>query len=98
MRILLIEDERRVAEAISKNLKAESFAVDIARTGSEGEYLAKVNEYDVIILDLMLPDQDGWVTCDQLRRDGVLTPILMLTALNDVSDKIKGLESGADDY
>ncbi len=98
MRILLIEDERRVAEAISKNLKAESFAVDIARTGSEGEYLAKVNEYDVIVLDLMLPDQDGWVTCDQLRRDGVLTPILMLTALSDVSDKIKGLESGADDY
>lgn len=98
MRILVIEDDKKIASAISKNLKAESFAVDIASDGSEGEFQAKTNDYDVIILDLMLPGQDGWTTCGNLRNDGILTPILMLTALDDVSDKIRGLNSGADDY
>jgi len=98
MRVLIIEDDKKVAETISRNLKAESFAVDIARDGTSGEYLAKTNDYDVIILDLMLPDQDGWVTCEHLRVGGLLTPILMLTALDDVTDKIRGLDSGADDY
>jgi len=98
MRILLIEDEKHIAGAIAKNLKTEAFAVDIARDGETGEELAKINDYDVIVLDLMLPGQDGWTTCDHLRRDGILVPILMLTALDDVSDKVRGLESGADDY
>lgn len=98
MRILIIEDERKIADTIAKNLKSESFAVDIAYDGESGEFQAKTNDYDVIILDLMLPDQDGWTTCEHLRRDGVLTPILMLTALDDVTDKIRGLDSGADDY
>jgi DNA-binding response OmpR family regulator len=98
MRILVIEDDRKVAAALAKNLKAESFAVDIAENGASGEEMGFVNEYDVIILDIMLPDQDGWATCQNLRRQGVLTPILMLTALDDVSDKIRGLETGADDY
>ena len=66
--------------------------------GVTGEELAKINDYDVIILDLMLPEQDGLTTCRNLRRDRVLTPVLMLTALDDVSDKIKGLDGGADDY
>ena len=98
MRVLLVEDEKQVADAIAKNLKAEAFAVDIARDGENGEELAKINDYDVIVLDLMLPGQDGWETCNHLRRDGVLVPILMLTALDDVSDKVRGLDSGADDY
>ncbi len=98
MRVLVIEDDRRIAETIAKNLRAESFAVDIARDGESGEETAKINDYDVIILDLMLPGQDGWATCRNLRRDNILTPILMLTALDDVSDKIEGLDSGADDY
>lgn len=98
MRILLIEDDKRVAAAISKNLRAESFAVDIASNGAEGESLAHINEYDVIVLDIMLPGQDGWITCEHLRRDNVLTPILMLTALTDVDDRIHGLNGGADDY
>lgn len=98
MRVLIIEDDKKVAETIAKNLKSESFAVDIAGDGETGEFQAKTNDYDVIILDLMLPDQDGWVTCQHLRGDDVLTPILMLTALDDVSDKIRGLDSGADDY
>jgi len=98
MRVLIIEDDRKVAATVGRNLKAESFAVDVAGDGASGESLAKTNDYDVIVLDLMLPDQDGWETCSHLRRDGVLTPILMLTALDDVTDKIRGLESGADDY
>jgi len=98
MRILLIEDDKKIANALSKNLKAESFAVDVASDGATGEELAKINDYDVIILDIMLPGQDGWTTCNNLRRDKILTPILMLTALGDVSDKIRGLDSGADDY
>jgi DNA-binding response OmpR family regulator len=98
MRVLLVEDEKHVAEAIAKNLKAEAFAVDIARDGETGEELAKINDYDVIVLDLMLPEQDGWTTCDHLRRDRIMVPILMLTALDDVNDKVRGLDSGADDY
>ncbi len=98
MRILLIEDDNRLATSLSKSLRAEGFAVDVARDGVSGEELAKVNENDVIILDVMLPKQDGWTTCANLRREKILTPILMLTALDDVEDKIKGLDSGADDY
>ena len=98
MRVLLIEDDRRVSAALAKNLRTEAFAVDIAADGESGEELARINDYDVVILDLMLPGQDGWTTCRNLRRDGFLTPILMLTALDDVRDKIQGLDSGADDY
>ena len=98
MRVLLIEDDRHVADAVAKNLRAEAFAVDLARDGETGEEFAKINDYDVVVLDLMLPRQDGWTTCDNLRRDGILVPILMLTALDDVSDKVRGLNSGADDY
>jgi DNA-binding response OmpR family regulator len=98
MRVLLIEDDRKVSASIVKNLKAEGFAVDAAPDGRKGEELAQVNEYDVVLLDILLPYQDGWTTCRNLRRAGVLTPILMLTALDDVDDKIRGLDSGADDY
>jgi DNA-binding response OmpR family regulator len=98
MRILLIEDDSKLSASIAKHLRAESFAVDIASDGKQGEEYALVNEYDVILLDIMLPHQDGWTTCRNLRRMKVLTPILMLTALDDVNDKIKGLDSGADDY
>jgi two-component system OmpR family response regulator len=98
MRILLIEDDSKVSASIAKHLRAESFAVDIAGDGKKGEECAHINEYDVILLDIMLPHQDGWTTCKNLRRAHVLTPILMLTALDDVDDKIRGLNSGADDY
>ena len=98
MRILLIEDDRKIAAALSKSLRAESYAVDNAGDGMSGEELASVNDYDVIILDVMLPRQDGWQTCRNLRHGGILTPILMLTALDEVGDRIKGLDTGADDY
>lgn len=98
MRILLIEDDPKLAASVAKNLRAESYAVDIGPDGLRGEEMAKVNEYDVILLDVLLPRQDGWVTCQHIRQAKVLTPILMLTALDDVEDKIRGLDSGADDY
>lgn len=98
MRILLIEDSKKAAEAIAKGLRSEGYAVDIVFDGVVGEELAKINDNDIIILDLMLPHQDGWTTCANLRKQNILTPILMLTALGTVEDKIKGLDSGADDY
>lgn len=98
MRILLIEDDKKIAAAVSKSLRAEGHAVDVAYDGIQGEELAQVNDNDVIILDVMLPKQDGWTTCNNLRRQKIVTPILMLTARDDVTDKIKGLNTGADDY
>lgn len=98
MRVLLIEDDRKISDALFRDLRGEGYAVDTAGDGEKGEYLAKINDYDLIILDIMLPKQDGLQTCANLRSAKVLTPILMLTALDDVSDKIAGLDRGADDY
>lgn len=98
MRILVIEDERKVAEFIRKGLEEQAYAVDIASDGKEGERLAGFNEYDLVILDVLLPKQDGWTTCSNIRSNGVKTPILMLTSLGETEDKVKGLDSGADDY
>lgn len=98
MRILLIEDDKKIAAAISKSLKAEGYAVDVAYDGVKGEELALVSDNDLIILDVLLPLQDGWTTCANLRKQKVVTPIIMLTALQDVNDKIRGLDCGADDY
>ena len=98
MRILLIEDDKKITAALNRGLKSEGYAVDNAADGITGQELAEINNYDLIILDIMLPKQDGWQTCAKLRGNKILTPILMLTALDDVSDKIKGLDQGADDY
>lgn len=98
MRILIVEDDAKIATIISRLLKANGYAVDIATNGIDGEELASVNDNDVIILDIMLPGQDGLVTCANLRKAGVLTPILMLTALDGVDDRVAGLDTGADDY
>ncbi len=98
MRVLLIEDDKKISDALCRDLRSEGYAVDTAGDGEKGEYLAKISDYDLIILDIMLPRQDGLQTCTNLRKDKVLTPILMLTALDDVSDKITGLDLGADDY
>lgn len=98
MRILLIEDDERLSNSIPEMLRSNGHAVDVARDGLLGEEYAAVNLYDAILLDVMLPKQDGWTTCRNLRKSGVLTPILMLTALGDVDDRIRGLDTGADDY
>ncbi|RMG62085.1 MAG: DNA-binding response regulator [Calditrichaeota bacterium] len=98
MRILVIEDEKEVASFVRRALEAESHAVDVAHTGREGEELAWSEPYDLIILDIMLPDYDGLTVLKHLRREGVVTPVLMLTARGEVSDRVAGLDAGADDY
>lgn len=98
MRILIVEDERRLAGIIKKGLTEEGFAVDEARDGEEGQYLAESEHYDCIILDMMLPLVDGLTVCKRLRNKNNKTPILMLTAKSTLEDKISGLDSGADDY
>ena len=79
MRILVIEDEKKITDFIKRGLKEEGYAVDVAYDGQEGEFLAKTNEYDLILLDLMLPKVDGLSVCKNLRASGILTPIIMLT-------------------
>ena len=98
MNVLLIEDEPRVADFIDRGLRAESHGVSVAKSGGEGIELARSGEFDVIVLDLMLPDMHGYDVCNKLRLEGDHTPILMLTAMDTLDDKIKGLKVGADDY
>lgn len=98
MRILLVEDDERIASFVSKGLRENAYAVDIAPDGEEGLYLASINRYDAIILDVMLPVKDGFTVCRELRKDNIKTPVLMLTARDAIDDKIFGLDSGADDY
>jgi DNA-binding response OmpR family regulator len=98
MRLLVIEDEKRLAEAIRHGLEQEGFAVDVAFDGNEGLWLAKENEYDTIVLDLMLPGRNGFQVCSDLREAGVWTPILMLTAKTGDLDHAEALDTGADDF
>jgi DNA-binding response OmpR family regulator len=98
MRVLLIEDDRKAARLLAKGLHEEGFVVDLAATGETGEELAALNEYDLLILDWMLPARDGLSVCRGLRAAGNLTPILMLTARDGVADRVRGLQTGADDY
>src|SRR3989344_6382741 len=98
MRVLVVEDEHRIAVNIKKGLEQERFAVDLAFTGVEGYDLASEENYYIIILDLMLPSMDGMEVCTKLRKNQIHTPILMLTARGQIKDKVKGLDSGADDY
>ena len=98
MRILLVEDERKLSAVIKRGLKEVHYAVDHADNGDEALFLAETNPYDLIILDIMLPGKDGIYICRHLRKNKNDTPILMLTARDNVDDKISGLDSGADDY
>ncbi len=98
MNILLVEDEPRVADFIDRGFRAENHGVTVAPTGREGIDLAKTGDFDVVVLDLMLPDMHGYDVCQRLRLEGNHTPILMLTAMDAAEDKIKGLKIGADDY
>ncbi len=98
MNILIIEDEKKIAEFIRRGLKEHSYNVEVAYDGVKGEYLASVNNFDLIVLDIMLPKQNGWETCIRIRESGNKTPILMLTSLWETEDKVKGLNIGADDY
>jgi two-component system, OmpR family, response regulator len=98
MRILVIEDEYRIAHTIKKGLEQERYAVDISYRGDEGLDLATTEDYDLILLDVMLPGIDGVTVCRTLRKKEVHTPILMLTAKSLTDDKVGGLDAGADDY
>ncbi len=98
MRILVVEDEHKIANSIKKGLEQESYAVDVAFDGQEGFDLAVSEEYDLIVLDLLLPKMDGIEICSKLREKQINIPIIILTAKGQISDKVAGLDAGADDY
>ncbi len=98
MRILLVEDEQGAARMLAKGLREQTYAVDLASDGEAASYQAAINDYDLIILDVMLPRKDGFAVCRELREAGSAIPILMLTARDGVEDRIAGLDTGADDY
>jgi two-component system copper resistance phosphate regulon response regulator CusR len=97
-RILVIEDEKKTAAFLSKGLREAGFSVDVAPDGETGLEQARAKKFDLLIVDILLPHKDGWDVVAELRRDGVRTPILFLTARDSVRDRVKGLELGADDY
>ena len=98
MRILVIEDEKKTAAFLAKGLREAGFVVDLAPDGETGLALSRATRFDLLIVDIMLPNKDGWQVVAELRRDGIHTPLLFLTARDSVRDRVKGLELGADDY
>jgi DNA-binding response OmpR family regulator len=98
MKVLVVEDEHKIANSIKRGLEQEHFAVDVAYDGESGYDLASSEQYDVIILDLMLPKMSGIQVCTDLRKEGIHTPVLMLTAKGQIDEKVQGLNIGADDY
>jgi two-component system OmpR family response regulator len=98
MRILVVEDEAKMAGLIRRGLQEEGLAVDVAARGEDALWMAEATEYDALVLDVMLPGIDGFETCRRLRSNGVWTPVLMLTARDAVEDRVAGLDSGGDDY
>ena len=98
MRVLVVEDEGRMAALLQRGLQEEGYAVDLAATGEDGIWLATENAYDAVLLDVLLPDLDGFEVCRRLRDAGRWAPILMLTARDAVPDRVNGLDAGADDY
>ena len=98
MRVLIVEDEKRLAAGLKKGLEAEGFASDVALNGTDGLWMARENPYDAIVLDIMLPGINGFKVCSSLRDEGIWTPILMLTAKDGELDEAEALDLGADDY
>lgn len=98
MRVLVVEDDAKLNQIIVRGLTEEGYAVDTAENGLDGQHLAELNPYDLIILDWMLPGKSGLEICTELRRRAIAIPVLMLTARDAVSDRVSGLDSGADDY
>src|SRR5829696_1090846 len=98
MRVLIVEDDKRMAAAIRRGLQAEGIVADLAATGEDAIWMAGSSEFDAVVLDVMLPGVDGFETCRRLREDGVWAPVIMLTARDSVEDRVKGLDQGADDY
>jgi len=98
MKLLLVEDDRKTVAYLRKGLVDAAFTVDVALRGDDGLHLARTGDYDLIVLDVMLPGRDGWSVIAELRESGRQTPVLFLTAMDAVSDRVRGLELGADDY
>jgi two-component system copper resistance phosphate regulon response regulator CusR len=98
MRILVVEDEKKTAAYLQKGLSEQGFVVDVAHDGEDGLHLARSGNYDLVILDVLLPQRDGWSILAELRRSGMQTPVLFLTARDTIPERVKGLELGADDY
>jgi len=98
MKLLIIEDEEKTGAYLKKGLSENGFVVDVASDGEAGLHLARTGDYELVVLDVMLPDRDGWSVLSELRRAGKQTPVLFLTARDMVQDRVKGLEYGADDY
>src|ERR1700757_1839868 len=98
MRVLLVEDDSRIAHFVAKGLREQAYAVDVAHTGEQALYQAAINTYDLVVLDVMIPEPDGFAVCKELRNAGQRMPILMLTARDSVEDRIEGLDRGVDDY
>jgi DNA-binding response OmpR family regulator len=98
MRLLLVEDDSRIARFVARGLQEQAYAVDVVASGDDALYQVEINDYDVIVLDVMIPGKDGFATCRSIRDLGKRMPILMLTARDAVEDRIRGLDSGADDY
>jgi two-component system, OmpR family, response regulator len=98
MRVLVVEDEIKMASLIRRGLRSEGLAADVAIKGEDALWMAAATEYDVIVLDVMLPGMDGFEVCRRLRADGVWAPVLMLTARDAIEDRVQGLDTGADDY
>ncbi len=98
MRVLVVEDELRMASLIRRGLVTEGLAADVAATGEDALWMAQAHEYDAIVLDVMLPGINGFETCRRLRKEGIWSPVLMLTARDSVEDRVSGLDTGADDY
>jgi two-component system copper resistance phosphate regulon response regulator CusR len=98
VKVLIVEDEVKAAAYLRKGLSEHGYVADVATNGEDGLYLAQNSEYDLLILDVMLPNRDGWSVMSELRRSGRQTPVLFLTARDSVPDRVKGLELGADDY
>ena len=98
VRVLVVEDEKKLGELLGRGLREEGYAADLAVRGEEALWMVRAVAYDAIVLDVMLPGLDGFEVCRRLRKDGVWTPVLMLTARDDVADRVNGLDTGADDY
>jgi two-component system OmpR family response regulator len=98
MRVLVVEDDVRMAAAVRRALRAAGVVVDVALTSSDGLWMVRAVDYDAMVLDVMLPDGDGFATCRRLRTEGVWVPIIMLTARDGIDDRVRGLDEGADDY
>ncbi len=98
MRILVVDDDKKLCDTLKRGLEENTYAVDCVQDGEDGIFYAEITPYDLIILDVMMPKKDGWEVCRELRLKKVNTPILMLTAKDEVEDRVRGLDAGADDY